>query len=249
MNARATLKRLLRRLLPSQGRPGIRVLMFHSFDGKGSASCTPAILKEMLTELASKGYKFLTLKEALARISEANAKNILITVDDATADLLEAMPIFQDLQVPVLLAAPCGISMLTTSEGDTRRVLGSTELQALVATGLVTLASHGVSHASFTELDATALEQELQESRRFLEATNPTDSPLVLVYPRGKNNAAIQAATKKAGFVAAFGVQPGVWDASTHLYAIPRYPIMQWMRATDVLDEVRGAADRLRQLF
>lgn len=81
--------------------------------------------------------------------------------------------------------------------------------------------SHTMHHEILTNLDASAMDRELAESRRLIEIECGEDLAL-FSYPNGDWNAAARARVDAAGYRLAFANDPGVWCADTDPLAIPR---------------------------
>jgi peptidoglycan/xylan/chitin deacetylase (PgdA/CDA1 family) len=223
--------------------------MFHSFDGKGSAAYTLDRFSELLQILHVRGYSFTSLKDLLKERSRPDLQKprILLTIDDATEDQCEAVRICRLFKIPCVIAVPCGIQTLVTSQEISRRVMNEKELRDLVAGGYVELAAHGVSHHHLTELNDEVLLHELRVSLKFIQQLNPENTPSTLVYPRGRYDERVISMAHDVGFEAGFTTNPSAWRATTHLFQIPRYPVLTWMSWRDVIDELEGKGDRFRQ--
>jgi peptidoglycan/xylan/chitin deacetylase (PgdA/CDA1 family) len=71
----------------------------------------------------------------------------------------------------------------------------------------IEIGAHTVSHPHLRETSDEQLERELTESKRRIEAELARPCPL-LAYPFGEHDARVRAAAARAGFTAAFGLQP-----------------------------------------
>jgi peptidoglycan/xylan/chitin deacetylase (PgdA/CDA1 family) len=99
------------------------------------------------------------------------------------------------------------------------------ELERLAAAG-VAIGSHTRRHASLPELEPAELADELEGSRRDLEARLP--SVPLLAYPHGRSDAASRAAAFAAGYGAAFTTDPGRNGAGTDPYRLRRIGVKAW---------------------
>ncbi len=84
---------------------------------------------------------------------------------------------------------------------------------------LVTVGSHGVSHAILTECSHARAFQELSESKRFLETICGT-SIKHFAYPKGAYNEGIARQAREVGYTAAFAIDP--IGKARGLFELPR---------------------------
>jgi peptidoglycan/xylan/chitin deacetylase (PgdA/CDA1 family) len=84
--------------------------------------------------------------------------------------------------------------------------------------------SHGVTHADLREVPAEQARQELAESRRHLEAHLGRPAEL-FAYPYGHYNAEAMQEVERAGYRAAFSVDPGLNTMRTERFAMRRVVI------------------------
>jgi len=213
---------------------GLPVVMFHSFDGRGSAGWDKERLTAWLVRESSSGHAFTDFVGASDKIKGKNlANDILTTVDDATEDLLGALGCFNIAAAKPLVFVPTRTKEIKSSDGCVRRVLPLEKLTALAKAGLLELGAHSRTHANLTELEPRTLAEEIKGAKADIQAQQGTEVP-VFAYPRGKFSPAVITALKDAGFTAAFTVSPGTWSSETDLYAIPRIPVMWWMSSKDL---------------
>jgi peptidoglycan/xylan/chitin deacetylase (PgdA/CDA1 family) len=229
--SRTKVKQILNRIFrktPS----GVPVLMFHAFDGQGSTGWDLTRLRALCVRLRSRGIQGISLAEAQTQIVSEQGR-VVFTVDDATADLAEAIEILKEYAFPVTVFAPSSIATLTSSEGTTRNILSQEKLQELkrTYTGL-SIGGHGITHRSLTSLSLEEAETEIRGSYEYTQLFG--EKMPFFAYPRGKYTQAHIPLVLQAGFRGACTVVSGHWDVSTPLMEIPRYPIMRWMTSRDV---------------
>ncbi len=213
---------------------GLPVVMFHSFDGRGSAGWDKERLTAWLVRESSSGHAFADFAGASACVEGSrHENNILITVDDATEDLVGALGCFNTAAAKPLVFVPTRTKEIKSSDGCVRRVMPLEKLTALAKAGLLELGAHSRTHANMTELEPRTLAEEIKGAKADIQAQQGTEVP-VFAYPRGKFSPAVISAVKDAGFAAAFTVSPGTWSSETDLYAIPRIPVMWWMSSKDL---------------
>jgi glycosyltransferase involved in cell wall biosynthesis/peptidoglycan/xylan/chitin deacetylase (PgdA/CDA1 family) len=190
-------------------------------------------LAAQLDALSACGFHFVDLESLLTALNgerQLAPRAILVTFDDAYVDLLEAgLPILTERGIPAVAFAVSGHVGGTNAW---ERRAGTLVLDLLDEAGLrsisdqgVAVGSHGMTHRPVVGLDPAELDRELQESARQLGSFRlPT--PSAFSYPHGEWNREVADAVKRAGYVAAFTVDPGVIRRSTDRYALPRIEVL-----------------------
>ena len=204
------------------------VLCYHSVsDGwEHALSVTPAAFREQVTSLARAGVEPVSA-EALA----AGARRGLhVTFDDAYRDVLDALPLLEQLGLPATV-------FVSTGFADEGRPLAVPELadDAAAQPGLlatmtwdqlrevaergVEIGGHTVSHPHLTRLSDAELDRELRESKDRIEGE--LERPVrLLAYTFGEHDARVQDAVRRAGYAAAFAQWPG--SSLRNPFALPR---------------------------
>ncbi|MFH1620605.1 MAG: glycosyltransferase [Patescibacteria group bacterium] len=215
---------------------GVPVIMFHSFDNRGSAGWDKARLTAWLIRAMSAGYIFQDFSGILSCIHDKSlkTKNILATIDDATEDLLDVLDVFKMFAIKPLVFAPGLIKEIKSSDGWVRQVVPLDKLATLAQEKILELGAHGQTHTNLTELEPQDLEDEIKGSYADIKALQPSTAPLAFAYPRGKVNQEVISVVRTAGFAGAFTVKPGIWSAVSDYYAIPRIPVLWWMSSKDL---------------
>ena len=107
---------------------------------------------------------------------------------------------------------------------DLGRAMTSNEVRALVASGLLTIGAHSVTHPVLAELPAAACRREMTESKRACE--DLLSAPVSAIsYPYGSFDAKVCEAAKAAGFKSGFSTQHGPVIATSDVFALPRIHI------------------------
>lgn len=170
-------------------------------------------------------FDFLTPAEFLA----AERPGVLLTFDDGFANnFRNALPVLRSFCAPALFFVS------TQHVADPHKWLGFVGLQAerewgspgavpesvaadwydgmsveelrqCSAEPLITVGSHGVTHAILTDCTDEQLADELRDSKRFLEAVIDTNVEY-FAYPRGDYDARVARDTETAGYSAAFTI-------------------------------------------
>jgi poly-beta-1,6-N-acetyl-D-glucosamine N-deacetylase len=151
------------------------ILTYHYFAEVGGSklSCSSDELRRQLDYL-SRRCTVVPLLEGLRTIERGEPlppRTIAITVDDCDLSFYElGWPIFQQFRVPLLCNVITNQFGRTLGASKQRALLGRRGIEALVASGLVTLGSHSATHPRLNQLPAEDLTSELTESRRVVQS-------------------------------------------------------------------------------
>jgi peptidoglycan/xylan/chitin deacetylase (PgdA/CDA1 family) len=178
-------------------------------------SVTPEALEAQLQLLLRHGYRPVTVAEAVS----GSGKLLHVTFDDAFTSVQQALPILERLGVPATVFActgyaddprPLSVTELADelhTHADELRTMSWGELRELDGRDGIEVEAHTVSHPHLPALSDEELEEELTASKRRLE--EELDRPCrFLAYPFGDCDDRVRAATRSAGYEAAFGL-PG----------------------------------------
>jgi peptidoglycan/xylan/chitin deacetylase (PgdA/CDA1 family) len=150
-------------------------------------------------------------------------RGYVVTVDDGFRDCVEPLLRHADVR-PQLYVPTQEVGGRSWWAGD-EPLASWDDLERLAAAG-VAIGSHTRRHASLPELEPAALADELEGSRRDLEAR--LKSVPLLAYPHGRSNAASRDAALAAGYSAAFTTAPGRNGAGTDPYRLRRIGVKAW---------------------
>ena len=214
-----------------RARVGFLVLCYHSVSKlwPHALSVTPDAFRRQVTSIARLGLRPL----GAAELADGARRGVHVTFDDAYRDVLEVVPLLQELNLPTTV-------FVSTAYADEGRPLAVPELAAdaaalpaalatmnwdqlrEVAERGVEIGSHTVSHPHLTGLTDAELERELADSRARIEAELGRPVRL-LAYPYGEHDARVQAAVQRAGYSAAFAQWPG--SSIRNDFALPRVSV------------------------
>jgi peptidoglycan/xylan/chitin deacetylase (PgdA/CDA1 family)/glycosyltransferase involved in cell wall biosynthesis len=192
----------------------------------------PERFAHQLDRLLSTGWNFVDLDrflDALAGVGSLPERAVLLTFDDAYADLLDAaLPILSKRKLPAVVFA---VADRIGGTNDWRR-REATELPLLDADGLrqvsaqgIVVASHGATHRPLVELSDDDLERELVGSADRI-ASLDLPRPTVFSYPHGEWSPKVATAVEQAGYRGAFTVTPGAVRRFQSRYALPRVEVL-----------------------
>ncbi len=198
------------------------VLLYHGFDrGKDPLSVASRHFREQMLWLRenqveavwpSQLVRFLRGELLLPR------RVAVITIDDGMASVYsKAWPILRELEVPFSL----GITTALVEERH-REAMRWPQIEEMLASGLVEIASHGHRHRGLANVSRRLLDEELERSRALLEERLGV-RPSVYYYPLGSLNSRVRDHVLSAGYEAAFTATGApIAFGSAHLGAIPR---------------------------
>jgi poly-beta-1,6-N-acetyl-D-glucosamine N-deacetylase len=207
----------------------IPVIMYHDIIAKRTRKsvwfdCTKAQFADQLDYLQQQGahpISLLQLHKHLVRGDALPENAVVLTFDDNYQG-------FYDNAYPLLKARsyPAAMFVHTNYVGDTTsdhpKMTWET-LQELDKEGLVTIASHTMSHPQdMRKLTPDAQEQELAGAKQALEAKLGHTVPY-LAYPDGFQDAATRDIARKVGYTMAFTVDNGPVEESPDVLALNRY--------------------------
>lgn len=193
----------------------------------------PRLFEAQLDSLLEAGWSFVDLDAVLAALAgerKLPRRALLLTFDDAYADLLEAgVPILAERGLPGVVFAVAG-RLGATNEWDHR--IRAAPLDLLDADGLravaaqrIEVGSHTVSHAQLTRAPESELEPEIAGSADLLERAG-IPRPRVFSYPYGEWSPAIAAVARQAGYEASFTVEPRAVTERSERHALPRIEVL-----------------------
>jgi peptidoglycan/xylan/chitin deacetylase (PgdA/CDA1 family) len=202
---------------------GVIVLMYHRVGSARNAwEARYAISHERfeahMLALAREGHCAVSL-EALSEWLEDGAPlpagAFVLTFDDGFRSVREhALPVLEQLRWPFTVFLVSNLvggedvwTRASNPDGATYPLLNAEEILDMQRRG-VSFHSHTCSHASLPSLDDDHLMRELAESRATLERLLGRQVEF-LAYPFGHLDERVTAATRSAGYRAAFSTQPG----------------------------------------
>lgn len=183
------------------------------------------------------GYRILPLRAALTELggsaARAAAPAAVITVDDGHRSIYaELFPLIRRHHLPItLFIYPSAIS-------NAKYALTWAQLREMQDSGLVDVESHTYWHPNFrTERRHRSpadyqrfVNDQLRRSKSVLESRLGRTVDL-LAWPYGIVDGDLEAAARRAGYVAAFAYDGGVAAVGTDIYAMPRIPVTDQDRA------------------
>lgn len=226
-------------------RGAVPILMYHVIKAPAAGVAyrdlwTPAeTFKATIKALKSAGFNGVTM----AQVHDAwrggqglPDRPIVISFDDGyLSHFATAMPVLASAGWPGVL----------NLEGKNIGKGGLTvqQLEAMIASGWE-IGAHSLTHPDLTTVGLDQLEREVAGSRRVIERKLHVKVG-TFCYPAGRNDAVVQAAVRRAGYLSATTVDPGIAAPTDNQFALPRVRINGSDSPQTVLARVhsgRGAA-------
>ena len=203
-------------------------------------------LESQLRSLLRRGYVPASAADAVER----RGRLFHVTFDDAYRSVADILPLLDELGVPATIFAcasyardgrPFDVPELrddAASDPDAFATMDWGALRAVASAG-VEVGSHTVSHPHLPQLSDAELDRELRDSRAELE--DELGAPCRhLAYPYGEEDDRVREAVRRAGYDAAFAVDPR--HERSDRFAVPRLAVYRhdtmvgfWLRTSPLL--------------
>jgi peptidoglycan/xylan/chitin deacetylase (PgdA/CDA1 family) len=217
----------------------ITVLMYHRVGPAHNAwearyTIAPAAYAAQMEALSHAGHRVIGIDALVAWLAGGPAPpegSIVVTFDDGFRGVREhALPVMEARSWPFtvflvsdLIGRDDAWTRTSNPDGVTYPLLDSDEVRDMQRRG-VSFHSHTRSHASLPTLDDAALADQLAGSRCRLAELLGHDVPF-LAYPYGHLDDRVEAATRAAGYRAAFSTQPGFNRREVNPFRIRRLDV------------------------
>lgn len=203
-----------------------RILMYHMVSPHRPGArfnglrVTPERFEQQLRWLQQQGWTSFTMSELLQQADRLPHKAVAITFDDGFADnCLQALPLLQRYRTKATLYLVTDRqgrdwSMSKKAHHDSGELgrepkLSDQQVEQMLASGLVELGSHTLTHPNFLQLSRAERERELRDSKGELEQRfGVTVSSFA--YPFGLFQAEDPALVASAGYTNAVTTEAGV---------------------------------------
>jgi peptidoglycan/xylan/chitin deacetylase (PgdA/CDA1 family) len=217
----------------------VPVLMYHRVGTAHNAwearyAISPENFAAHMRALKGAGYRAITIDQLVQWLEggpQLPDKALLVTFDDGFRGVGEhALPVMETLGWPFtvflvsdLIGQEDNWTRASNPTGVTYPLLGAEEIRDMQQRG-VSFHSHTRSHASLPSLNDSDLAEQLAGSRRALADLLGHDVPYI-AYPFGHLDERVEAATRAAGYRAAFSTQPGFNRKDVNHYRIRRLDV------------------------
>lgn len=231
-----------------------RILMYHMvrphrpgtrFNG---LRVEPAAFEAQLRRLREQGWTFLTMTQATSRWNDLPEKSVVLTFDDGFEDNYSyALPLLRKYEAKATLYlvrdrfeqdwSSRKKAHHTGNELGDEPKLSDAQVRDMLASGLIELGSHTLSHPNFRQLTPDDKRRELRDSKLSLE--NTFQVPVTsFAYPFGIYSAGDEQLVRECGYDSAVTTDPGIDDTDT-----PRWHLLKRIK---VGGKESPAAFRLR---
>ncbi len=173
-------------------------------------------LESQLRSLLRRGYRPVTAADAVRR----RGRLLHVTFDDAYRSVTDVLPLLAELGVSATIFActdyardgrPFDVPELREDVAADPAAFATMDwaaLRAAASSGGVEIGSHTVSHPHLPRHSDAEVERELRESKVELE-DQLGSTCRYLAYPYGEEDDRVRTAARRAGYEAAFAVDPG----------------------------------------
>lgn len=227
---------------PAYASPTV-ILMYHHVSPQvlpgpyaRALTVTPQEFETQLAWLQAHHCALLTVTGLVSAAQGSGGCAVALTFDDGYDDaVLYALPLLQRYHALGTFYIASGLV------GNSGHV-SVRNIRQLVAAGME-IGAHTVHHADLTALTSSQAANEIRDSRTALQrwSGEPVTS---FAYPAGQTDAAVAAQVRAAGYATAVTTQPGMLEAASDRYSLPRYRIERAAGAqliADVLGHNAGA--------
>lgn len=207
------------------------ILMYHSItpyeEDPYQVTVSPARFERQMQWMHRRGLRGTSVREVLdARAGGRGQRLVGLTFDDGYADFAEyALPVLQGFGFSATLyviAGRMGGENEWDPKGPRKRLLGAEQVRQVADAG-IEIGSHGRRHVSLPKTLSEALADEIDGSRRALQAVSGQDVP-GFCYPYGDVDGAAVEGVRAAGYDYACAHWPSEY---TGQYALPRTGILE----------------------
>lgn len=178
----------------------------------------PSVFEEQVITLQNAGYTFMTAKE-LGEVLDGKMKMpanpILLTFDDGHWDFAtDVLPILEKYHVKAT-------AYIITGFIGGSDFMTSNELQDVINSGLVDVGAHTVHHYSLRGLPLTTVQNEVDESKTWLEQ-NYHLTVVSFAYPNGSFDEQSAQVVQNDGFSTAVSTVPGIYQNQANRFFMYR---------------------------
>jgi peptidoglycan/xylan/chitin deacetylase (PgdA/CDA1 family) len=208
--------------------------------------------REHLGHLRARGYSPVSLDEVVDAIEHDRAlppHSVLITFDDGCESVYsKAFPILQDLRFRAACFVTTDPGSWVFREGpDAQRRMTEEEIRELASAGIA-IGSHALTHDPLQTMSPEQIENELLESKRYLERVTGQRLSYFAV-PLNWYGYKVRATARKLGYRAVCTSDPGTIQPDSDLYHLRRLNIEGWMTAEDLDAHLRPGTIVQRQVI
>lgn len=243
--------------------PGtIPVLMYHYIDSREVAALESNFVSResfawQMAFLKKWNYRVLTIDDYYAIKSgkqKSQGREILITFDDGQRSFLtEAIPVLKRHHLPATMFL-ISETVKNGGSGNYNDSLSLEEIKALKEISGISFQGHTKTHPHLREIGDEQLREEIQESKKDLEAMlgSPVD---FLAYPFGEFNLKAMNAAEKANYKLAFTTAfKKLEEIPEGPYSLTRIkissssdnPLVFWYKISGIQSQIKAARQKIK---
>jgi peptidoglycan/xylan/chitin deacetylase (PgdA/CDA1 family) len=218
------------------------ILTFHHIHPERDVLTIPPRLFERALVETKRRHTFIdytTFTEWLLHDKPLPPNPLLLTLDDGYLDnFIYAFPVLEKLKIPGVLFAVTGMVEEATTvrkemppfldhkrleaAPDPAYFINTAEIEAMEASGLITVESHTVSHFACKGADAGRIEDELLESLAFIQSHSYPRKHYGFCWPRGRFDKRALEIIRKTPYDFAFSTVEGTCRRDGDRYTLRR---------------------------
>jgi peptidoglycan/xylan/chitin deacetylase (PgdA/CDA1 family) len=229
----------------------VSLLLYHSVAETADPrfadwTVSPALFAQHMEVISSEGYQPLTVAELAERALGRRAlpeRAMAITFDDGFEDFhAAAWPQLRRRSLPATVFVTTGYVGGTSGwlrrQGEGKRpMLSWAQIEELASAG-IECGAHGHTHAQLDLLRAAAAREEIERSKRQLEAV--VGQVASFAYPHGYYSRHVRREVAGAGFRSACAVKDALATTRSDRYALARLVVRRGMGPDELARMLRG---------
>ncbi len=171
---------------------------------------------------------------------DLSGHTVVLSVDDGYHSIFtNVYPLLKRYDMTITLGVICdyvreGKPSYRPAGGFMKR----SEIQELIDSCGIEIASHTFSHPFLTRIDSAAAWKEISNSRTFLESIFDTEV-VTFVYPYGDMNRRVRRMVRRAGYKLGRAVRPGSPNFGADPYRIPELELRKETKIEDIKAHIR----------
>jgi peptidoglycan/xylan/chitin deacetylase (PgdA/CDA1 family) len=206
------------------------ILMYHSVDDNDVFfTVSSENFEKQLQYIKSKRFTTLKLSELVRRLKDReNISNcIALTFDDGYKDnYTNALGLLKKYDMPATIFLTTGDIETKSKMNETKNLLmlSESEIDEMYESNLVEFMPHTVSHPRLSKISDSAAENEMEQSRNYIEGRLSTEAN-IFAYPSGIFDDKHVEMLKKNDWIGAVTVKEGLVTPESDLFQLPRVSI------------------------
>lgn len=205
------------------------VLIYHAVGEEGARPYSVSIeaFKEQI-KLVKEHFQVIRLQDVPSRLAGGRPPAAAITFDDAFSHIRDVVhPILEEMEVPYTVFVPTGYMGKDAGAWapDSLPIMDPEDLRTLLASGLVDIGSHSVTHPNLGELSSTDIGKELCDSKAHLEEVLGGAPVRMFSFPFGQQEnfpSDVEGVLRQAGYDLAVTTRFGAMNSLGNVLTLNR---------------------------